>query len=328
MSMLTIGAAPTPPVVDAASIPTVDRTTAVALDVGATLGWYRHGGGDPTTWCSVSGQGPSSSGRFVRATYTPDGPGTLAIEWNTDQINIETYGPGAAWLEAQAPLMLGANDCAEHGLEAAPHAVVAAAARVGRHVRFGASGNLYHELLPTIIEQRITIGEAHEQWRRLCFELGESAPGPFTRLLLPPHPDVLMRQPSWWFHPLGIERKRAEPLIKVGWHAAKFWQWAALDTADAGAKLRLIPGIGQWTVGSALGPALGDPDAVAVGDFHLKNMVAFNLEGVARSTDERMLELLQPYAGQRGRVVRLLARHGSPPPKFGPKKRILPMRSW
>ncbi len=304
--------------------PTVDQS----IDIGATLGWYRHGGSDPTTWLSVRGRGPSSSGRFVRATHTPDGPGTLAIEWNDNQISIETYGPGASWLDGQAPRMLGADDVSDHRLEHAAHPVVAASAVAARHLRFGASGNLYHELLPTIIEQRITIGEAHAQWQRLCFELGEPAPGPFTRLLLPPQPDVLMRQPSWWFHPLGIDRKRAEPLIKVGWHASKFWQWASLEPNQAAAKLRLIPGIGQWTVGSVLGPALGATDAVAVGDYHLKNMVAFNLEGAARGTDERMLELLEPYAGQRGRVVRMLARHGSPPPKFGPKKRILPMRSW
>lgn len=306
------------------SAPAVDRV----LDVGATLSWYRHGGGDPTTWLSVSGRGTTSSGRFVRATFTPDGPGTLVIEWTSDEVRYEAFGPGAAWLEAQAPVMLGANDRVDHRLEDATHPAVAAAAVAGRAARFGSSGNLYHELLPTIIEQRITIGEAHAQWRRLCSALSDTAPGPFTRLLLPPHPDVLMRQPSWWFHPLGIERKRAEPLIKVGWHASKLWQWARLEPPEAAAKLHLIPGVGQWTVGSVLGPALGDTDAVAVGDYHLKNLIACNLGGAARGTDEQMLELLEPYAGQRGRVVRLLACHGSPPPKFGPKKRVLPMRAW
>ena len=225
-------------------------------------------------------------------------------------------------------MMLGAADVEPHGLEDAEHPTIAAAAAANRHVRLGASGDLYHELLPTIIEQRITIVEAHQQWRRLCFELSEPAPGPFARLALPPHPEILMHQPSWWFHPLGIERKRAEPLINLARHASKFWRWAAHGPAETAAKLSLIPGVGQWTIGSVLGPALGDPDAVAVGDYHLKNMVAFNLAGEARATDERMLELLAPYAGQRGRVVRLLARHGSPAPKFGPKQRILAMHAW
>jgi hypothetical protein len=73
---------------------------------------------------------------------------------------------------------------------------------------------------------------------------------------------------------------------------------------------------------------MGDPDAVAVGDFHLKNLVSFNLAGEARGTDERMLELLTPYKGQRGRVVRLLQLDGRPPPAFGPRQRILPMARW
>ena len=55
---------------------------------------------------------------------------------------------------------------------------------------------------------------------------------------------------------------------------------------------------------------MGDPDAVAVGDYHLKNVVGYALAGEARATDERMLELLTPYAGQRGRVIRALLRHG------------------
>ena len=299
-----------------------------STDIGATLSWFRHGQTDPTTWLTTTGHGPAGAGRFVRATFTPDGPGTVSIEWSGPDATVDAFGPGRSWLEQQADRMLGSGDLGDHGLESAAHPLVARAAHENRHLRFGASGNLYHELLPTIIEQRITAGEAYRQWQRLCLELSDPAPGPFTRLLLPPDPAVLAHQPSWWFHPLGIERKRAQPLIDVARHASKFWGWSALGAAEAARKLRLIAGIGQWTVGSVLGPALGDPDAVAVGDFHLKNMIAHNLAGEARGTDERMLELLEPYAGQRGRVVRYVARTGSAAPKFGPKKRILPMRAW
>ena len=92
--------------------------------------------------------------------------------------------------------------------------------------------------------------------------------------------------------------------------------------------LRLIPGVGVWTTGCVLGPAVGDADAVPVGDYHVKNIVAYALAGEARATDERMLELLEPYAGQRGRVVRLLKSNGHGAPKFGPRQRILPMARW
>ncbi len=307
------------------------------IDIGSTLSWYRHGRHDPTTWLTVVGSGTRSSGDFVRATRTPDGPGTLHLQWRdrtTTEIDgvpgveVRSYGPGAAWLARQAPLMIGVADPGDPALEDARHPVVAAAARAGRSLRFGASGDLYHELLPTIIEQRITAGEAYRQWYRLCIELSEPAPGPFARLLLPPDPTRLARQPGWWFHPLGIERKRAEPLALVARHAGKYWDWAQLPPSEAAAKLQLLNGVGQWTIGSVLGPALGDPDAVAVGDYHLKNIVGNTLAGEARATDERMLELLQPYAGQRGRVVRMLCHNGASTPKFGPRKRVLPMHSW
>jgi 3-methyladenine DNA glycosylase/8-oxoguanine DNA glycosylase len=312
----------------------LDRTNdvageAAAVDLGATLAWFRHGAGDPTTWLDARGRGASAAGRFVRATWTPDGPATVMIRWASDTpLSAEAWGPGGDWLLARVPAMIGDLDAGAPDLEVDPHPVVAATACAHRRVRLGASSTLYHELLPTIIEQRITSGEAKHQWSRLCQATSEAAPGPFARLLLPPEPETLRHRPSWWFHPLGIERKRAQPLIDVARHASKMWAWAELEPGEAARMLRLIPGVGAWTVGCVLGPAMGDPDAVPVGDYHVKNIVAWNLANEPRATDERMLDLLGPYAGQRGRVVQAVVRHGKSAPKFGPKQRILPMSRW
>lgn len=87
----------------------------------------------------------------------------------------------------------------------------------------------------------------------------------------------------------------------------------------------LIPGVGRWTAAVAGAVAFGDPDAIAVGDFHLKNVVAWSLRGQARGTDEEMLEVLEPYAGQRGRVVRWLQIDGHRAPARGPRKPIIPI---
>jgi 3-methyladenine DNA glycosylase/8-oxoguanine DNA glycosylase len=139
---------------------------------------------------------------------------------------------------------------------------------------------------------------------------------------------VLAGRPAWWFHPLGIESKRANALRNVARHAGKLWDWAFLAPADAAALLSRLPGVGPWTIGSVLASALADPDALAVGDFHLKNIIAYNLAGEARASDERMLELLAPYSGQRGRAARLVQLEGRMPPKFGPRHRVLPMARW
>ena len=67
-----------------------------------------------------------------------------------------------------------------------------------------------------------------------------------------------------------------------------------------------VPGIGPWTAARLAMIALGDRDAVAVGDLHLPHMVSWHLAGERRGSDARMLELLEPYRGQRARVIRLL----------------------
>ena len=92
-----------------------------------------------------------------------------------------------------------------------------------------------------------------------------------------------------------------------------------MSMPDAYRRLQAIQGIGPWTAAEVARVALGDPDAVSVGDFHLKNVVTFALTGEARGTDERMLELLEPYRPQRARAVRLIEMCAPSPPKFGPR---------
>ena len=282
------------------------------------LSGFRFGAGDPTTRLT--------DGEFWRATYTPHGPGTVCINWRGEHVVTDAWGPGAEWLVAQAPAMTGAGDPGYTFANA--HPAIMAAQHNHPGLRFGASATLYHELIPTILGQRVTGGEAVRQWHRLVFRLGAPAPGPNTRLRLPPSPEALATQPVWWFHPLGIEAKRADAVRTVARYANRLHEWSGHSSADARAKLALLPGIGEWTIGSVLALSHGDPDALAVGDFHLKNVVVHALTGRARGTDDEMLSLLDPYAGQRGRAARLLVLAGHGAPKFGPRQRVLDMTGW
>ena len=282
-----------------------------------TLGAFQYGRHDPTTVVTTT--------MFARATWTPDGPGTLVIRWNAGHQDTKGFGPGGDWMVHQAPAMCGADDLGHRFADA--HPVVLAAQR-DHDVRFGASRTLYHELLPTVLGQRITAGEALRQWRDLVRELGVAAPGPIEGLMLPPDPEALAAKPTWWFHPLGIEVKRAATLRELGRRFDKLQAWSQLPASAAAPKLALLPGIGEWTIGVVGGTAFGDADAVAVGDFHLKNLVVHAFTGRPRGTDEEMLDLLAPYAPHRGRVIRLLQLAGHAAPKFGPRREVLPMRRW
>lgn len=317
----------TPPSVSAVADRPIPRFRSVDAprSLRATLTIYRAGAGDPTTRLT--------SGRFLRATHTPDGPATLSLTWRTDPapvdadgLDAQAWGAGAAWVLERVDRLTGRDDTAIACEDAPP--VITRALASNRTHRVGSSANLYHELLPTILAQRITAREAARQWARLARRLGEPAPGPIELvgdLRLPPSPASLHRRPAWWFHRLGIEAKRARTLTEVARHASKLDDWATLAPDAAVAKLSLISGVGPWTTGSVAGPALGDPDAVPVGDFHLPNAVAWALAGEPRADDDRMLELLEPYRGQRGRVLRAIVRTSGPAPKYGPRRRTLPV---
>ena len=119
---------------------------------------------------------------------------------------------------------------------------------------------------------------------------------------------------------LGVTGVRATTLREVARHPGKIAALAGAPLEEARSWLRRLPGVGPWTEAEVARLALGDPDAVSVGDFHLPNIVAWALAGEARGTDDRMLELLEPYRGQRGRVQVLLEASGITAPRFGPKR--------
>jgi endonuclease III len=288
-----------------------------SLDLRQTLGPLQHGRGDPTTRVTAA--------EVWRATRTPDGPGTLRLWWEGDRLRRGAWGPGADWLLDRVPALVGAGD-APFDLPV-PDEVVARALAAAPGLRIGRCDTLVHQIVPTVLAQRVTSIEAARAWWLLCRRLSGPAPGP-AGLLLPPDPDVLARQPSWWFHPLGVERKRAETVIRCARRARGLERLVALDPVEAGARLGTIPGVGPWTVQSVLGPVLGDPDAVPVGDFHIPHSVCWAMAGEVRGSDERMLELLAPYAGQRGRVIRALLLAGWSAPKRGPRQRIQPIARW
>jgi hypothetical protein len=74
--------------------------------------------------------------------------------------------------------------------------------------------------------------------------------------------------------------------------------------------LAAVPGCGPWTVEISMGFVLGDPDAVPTGDLHLPHEVGRALAGEEHADDARMLDLLEPFRGQRFRLLRLLIAAG------------------
>ena len=292
----------------------LDRPT----DLRTVFGPLARGSGDPTMRVDATAT--------IRASMTPDGPGSIDVRVSGSTVRAEAWGPGAGHLLDGLPAALGLDDD-DTGFDPRLHpAVTALSRRLGR-VRLGRTGAVWEALLPAILEQRITGTEAWRNFRRLVRAHGTPAPGPHG-LLLAPTPGVVRALPSWTLTSLGIEPRRGTLLRRIAAEATRFEAMGAAARQAGGggagaraleAALRAHTGIGPWTAAEVTLRALGDPDAVSVGDAHLSNVVGFVLTGAARSTDERMLELLAPWAGHRARVVRLIERSGLGPPRFGPR---------
>lgn len=173
----------------------------------------------------------------------------------------------------------------------------------------------FEALLPAICEQKVTGIEARAAFRGIVAAYGEPAPGP-TALHLPPAPATLAALPYFAFHRFGLERRRADLIRGAAQLAPRIEQ---ISPGEAYARMAAVPGIGPWTLAEVGRIAFGDLDAVSVGDFHLPTLVAWAFAREARADDARMLELLEPYRGQRGRVERLLEVSGIRAPRYGPR---------
>lgn len=278
------------------------------VDPWLTLSSLRHGSGDPTIRMDRDG--------IWRASRTPTGAATLHLRFSGGEVLARAWGPGAVAALDGLPRLLGADD--DPDAFKPPPGVLRDLVAKSRGLRLTRTDWIMGALLPAIMEQKVTGDEADRSYRGLVRVRGEAAPGP-GRLRLPPPPETLAALPYWAYHPFGLEQRRADTIRRAAGRAA--WLEAGLAGAPAGAMARLqqLPGIGPWTAAETVRVAMGDPDTVSVGDFHLPNLVAWVLAGEPRGDDARMLELLAPFAGQRARVIRLLELSGLRAPRYGPR---------
>lgn len=277
------------------------------LDLRLTLGPLVHGRGDRTIQLERGGA--------WLAMRTPDGPATLHIAHDAPTTALaRAWGPGAEAAITGAPDLIGEAD--EPSRFEAHHPVLRGLQRMHPGLRLPRSGRVFHALVPSILEQKVTGTEAFRSYAGLLRAYGAPAPGPGS-LLLPPTPETLAGLPYHAFHPLGVERRRADVIRRAA--ARGPWLEDASDAAEATRRLRSLPGIGPWTAAEVVRSVFGDPDAISVGDYHVPNMVAWALAGEPRADDARMLELLEPYRGQRGRVQRYLEVGRVTAPRYGPR---------
>jgi 3-methyladenine DNA glycosylase/8-oxoguanine DNA glycosylase len=289
-----------------------ERTRTIPMDrpydLAATLFPLRRGTLDPTM--RIAGR------ECWRASRTPEGPVTLHVVDVGGAVEATAWGLGAGWALEHAPGLIGALD--DLSAFEPRDAVMRAVWKAYRAVRLTRALDVVRTLIAAVLEQKVVGLEARRAWRRLSRIGREDAPGP-GGMILPPDPERVAEMPYFEFHPLGVERRRAEVIRDVCRRAAALEALADVPFEEANRRLQAIPGVGPWTAAEVVRLSFGDPDAISVGDYHVPDVVAWALAREPRGDDERMLELLEPYRGQRGRVQRLLEASHISPPVWGPR---------
>jgi len=281
------------------------------LDLRRTVGILTHGAGDPVS--------RFAGGRFWTAGRTVDGPGTLSLRLAEDRLWAQAWGPGAERLLAGVPELVGDFDDWSD-FDTSGHERLHQVRRALPGLRITRTGRVMDSLVPAVLEQRVTGKEAFRAWQQLTRRYGTRAPGPDEfPVFLPAESSTLLQVPTWDWHRFAVDGQRHRTVRAVATVAARLEECTDLPLDVSTRRLRSIPGVGAWTVAETTVRALGDIDAVSVGDFHVANRVGWFLADRPRSTDEEMLELLEPWAGQRARVVKLIELSGFMPPKYGPR---------
>ncbi len=287
---------------------------ALPVDVRRTLGSLRRGHADP---CHRT----AADGATWRTTRTPEGPATYRIVNRAlHEIACSAWGPGAEWVVAGLPDLLGGRDDLtgfddSHPLLGRTHALHPG-------LRIPRTGRVMEALVPAVLEQKVTGKEAAAAWSWLVRRHGEPAPGPAPDgMAVPPDAATWAMVPSWDWHRAGVDPKRSRTIVLAARVAHRLEEASGMAVAPAAARLSAVAGIGAWTVAEISQRALGDADAVSVGDYHLAAFVGWALLG-RPVDDEGMLELLEPWRPHRYRVVRLLELSGASKPRFGPRLTI------
>jgi 3-methyladenine DNA glycosylase/8-oxoguanine DNA glycosylase len=273
--------------------------------VSLVLGTLRRGAGDPTYRVDPDGT-------IWKGWRTPEGPVTVAVRplSPAGEVRACAWGAGADWVLDGLPTLLGAEDDPT-GFEP-HHEVVAEAWRRHSRWRVPRTRLVLDALVPAIIEQRVTGQEAFTSYRRLVTRYGEPAPGEeATRrgLRVAPAPATLRTIPSWEWVRMHVDHTRSTTLLRAVEVASALDRLVDVTPDEADRRLRTLPGIGIWTSAEVRSRALGDPDAVSFGDFHVAKDIGWALTG-RPVDDEQLAVLLEPYRPHRLRVQMLVYHAG------------------
>ncbi len=293
------------------------------VDVRLTLSAMRMGRSDPC-------HRVAADGALWRTGLMASGPVSyrLANERGLSAVRASAWGPGAGELMEGLPDLLGAQDRPE--TFRAGHPLLRAAERRLAGLRIPRTGLVFEALVPAVLHQKIQGRDAAHSWAWLVRRHGQPAPGPPepaammpVGMMVPPAPEHWAAVPQWDWRRAGVEPFAIRVIAAAAGRAGRLDRMAG---AASGGELEplyralmSIPGVGRWTAAEVGHRALGDADALSVGDYHLGSLIGWGLAGRQMPEDEAVA-LLERWRPHRYRVMRLLELTPEAwPPRRGPR---------
>ncbi len=146
-----------------------------------------------------------------------------------------------------------------------------------------------------VLGQQVSLAGARTLAGRLVADHGEPLPRPLGSVThLFPSPAALVDgDPDQMAIPRS--RRRALHALAAALDSGDVALDGSLDSAECGARLISLPGIGPWTVGYIAMRALRDPDAFLAGDLGIRrSLESLGLDG-SPSSAQRLSERWRPY---------------------------------
>jgi 3-methyladenine DNA glycosylase/8-oxoguanine DNA glycosylase len=281
------------------------------VDAALTLSALRMGRSDP---CHRR----AADGSLWRASLMPSGPVTYRLaQSGRHEVRATAWGAGADELLTGLPGLLGAGDRPQEFV--AGHPLLEEAVRRLEGLRVPRTGLVLESLVPAILHQKIQGRDAGRSWAELVRRHGRVAPGPLPDLRVPPDAAGWLAVPQWDWRRAGVEPSAVTTIRLAASRSAALERAANRGTDETYRALLSLPGVGRWTAAEVGHRALGDADALSVGDYHILSLTGWALAGgtLGESEVEGFYERWRPH---RYRVMRLLElTPWAWPPRRGPR---------
>lgn len=171
------------------------------------------------------------------------------------------------------------------------------------------SGNVYFDLLESIVSQQLSVKAASTIFNRFCTLFPESYPSP----------ELLVNTETDQLRSAGLSNQKATYMKNVAAYALENDMentlWASFTDEEIIAQLTRIKGIGTWSVQMILMFSLQRPDVFPIDDLGIQQAIAkaYSLSESGKPLQRKMIEIATQWRPHRSLACRYLWRWKSIP---------------